>query len=88
MSIDDLCLPDSCVGCGQGYETEPELPGLVQCPVQFDQGDCWMMSDWWSTEVDLAQIAPYRRVALRLFLTDKGDSIFDTVVLVDDVRIE
>ena len=47
-----------------------------------------MMSDWWSTEVDLAQIAPYRRVALRLFLTDKGDSIFDTVVLVDDVRIE
>ena len=80
--IDNLCPPFECFGspeCGTAYV------GLLQADVVFDQGDVWMTGwreDW------VPVVLPDETVfEIRIELTDAGDSIYDTVLLVDQIRL-
>ena len=90
VTVDDMCPALSCIGCGSMYQQFPSFPEIEQSPVQFDQGDTYMMNDWVQTRVDLAAngFSAGGPITLRLFATDKGDSIFDSAILVDAVKIE
>ncbi|MBI5607348.1 MAG: hypothetical protein HY902_00545 [Deltaproteobacteria bacterium] len=91
--IDSLCDPD-CGGkapcewgspscqCGKDYK------GLSQSDVNFDQGGVWM-TPWQKTCQDVSPLAgSKKKVELQFFATDKGDSIFDTVILLDEVTVK
>lgn len=78
LAVDDLCAAGDCNGCGTEYV------GLTPSDVQFDQGDCHV-TEWQHVEFPIAAIPS--PVTLSFFCTDKGDSIYDTAVLVDHVRI-
>lgn len=89
--IDPLC-PYDCGGknpceagspsckCGQQWK------GLSQSDVTFDQGGVWMTL--WQTHCSDIKVFEGKRVTLKFFATDKGDSIYDTAVLVDDVVVK
>ncbi len=59
---------------------------LIDSPVDFDQGDAWYTG--WNADEEV-DISAYRgdSVVLKFFATDKGDSIFDTAILIDDIKI-
>jgi hypothetical protein len=91
--IDQLC-PYDCGGksacdpgspqckCGQQWKT------LSNADVIFDQGGVWM-TPWQKTCVDITPLAGSgKKATLKFFATDTGDSIYDTVVLVDQVTVE
>jgi len=89
--IDSLC-PYNCGGkapctpgspkckCGKSWKT------LTQSDVSFDKGGVYM-TPW---QKECKDISPFEgsRVNLRFFCTDKGDSIFDSAVLIDEVTIK
>ncbi len=89
--IDQLC-PYDCGGknpcqagspsckCGQQWK------GLSQADVSFDQGGVYMTL--WQTHCHDISAFSDKKVTLKFFTTDKGDSIYDTAVLVDDVTIK
>ena len=79
--IDALCPPDECYNCGSQYTT------LTQSDVEFDQGDVWNI-EWQKVEKNVAALAGGGPVTLRFFTGDVGDSIYDTVVLVDTVKFD
>jgi hypothetical protein len=91
--IDQLC-PYDCGGksacdpgsaackCGQQWKT------LTQADVSFDQGGVWM-TPWQKTCTDVSGLSGVdKKVNLKFFATDKGDSIFDTVILLDEVTVD
>ena len=80
-SVDDLCPPQECVGCGGQYD------GLIQADVAFDQGDAWM-THWRKAAGNVMALAGAGAVTLRFFATDKGDSIYDTAILIDTVKFK
>jgi hypothetical protein len=59
--------------------------GLVPSDVSFDQNGVWTTL-WQRSVKNVKPLAGAGKVTLRLFATDKGDSVFDTVILVDEVR--
>ena len=81
MAVDDLCPPEDCVNCGNQYE------GLTQCDFLLDQGDCWMTT-WRPAKVDVTQLAGMGAVTLRFYATDVGDSLYDSVILLDTVKLK
>jgi len=80
LAVDDLCAPEDCFGCGS------EFVGLVPSDVQFDQGDNHM-TDWQKAIFNVSGFTS-DQATLRIFCTDKGDSIYDTAVLVDSIIFE
>ncbi len=91
--IDQLC-PYDCGGktpcdpgsaackCGQQWKT------LTQADVSFDQGGVWM-TPWQKTCTDVSGLSGIdKKVNLKFFATDKGDSIYDTVILLDEVTVD
>ncbi|MBM4388129.1 MAG: hypothetical protein FJ088_10355, partial [Deltaproteobacteria bacterium] len=68
-------------GCGGKYV------GLTPSDVQFDQGDTHK-TEWQKSVTDVKNLAYLGPVTLSFFCTDKGDSIYDTVVLVDGMKFE
>ena len=80
VKIDDLCEPSSCPGCGSAYE------GLWAAPVSFDQGDVYETP--WITTVVPFNLNGGGVAKLELVATDAGDSIYDSVVLVDNIQID
>jgi len=80
-SVDDLCPPQECNGCGAQYD------GLIQSDVIFDQGDVWN-THWRKATGNVMALAGAGAVTLRFFATDKGDSIYDTVILIDTVKFK
>lgn len=60
-----------------------------QVPFSFDQGDAW--STGWSTEsADISAFAAAnggKSVTVRFSAGDVGDSIYDTAILIDDIKI-
>ncbi len=91
--IDQLC-PYDCGGkspcdpgsasckCGQQWKT------LTKADVGFDQGDVWM-TPWQKTCNDVSALSGIdKKVNLKFFATDKGDSIYDTVILLDEVTVD
>lgn len=96
VTVDDLCPagPPTGVGINQ-FNGCPQgvcraLHPIEISDVHFDQGGAWKMSDWVQARVDLAAtgFSTDGPVTLRLEATDKGDSIFDSVILVDGVAVE
>ncbi|MBR57759.1 MAG: hypothetical protein CMH54_06845 [Myxococcales bacterium] len=82
--VDSLCQPSLCPfteACGIHYV------GLDQACVAFDQGDVWT-TPWREAVVDVTPFAGQGPTTLRLFASDQGDSIYDTVILVDDIRFK
>jgi hypothetical protein len=59
--------------------------GLVPSDVSFDQNGVFTTL-WQRSIKNVKPLAGAGKVTLRLFATDKGDSVFDTVILVDEVR--
>jgi hypothetical protein len=89
--IDPLCPYD----CGGKSPCQPGSPSckcgsqwktLDPADIIFDQGGVYM-TPWQKECKDVTPFAG-KRVDLKFFATDKGDSIFDTAVLVDEVTIE
>ncbi|MBM4343432.1 MAG: hypothetical protein FJ100_08655 [Deltaproteobacteria bacterium] len=93
--IDSLCPYD----CGEKSPCEPGSPTckcgkdwktLSPSDVNFDQGGVHM-TPWQKTCVDVGALGlsgSGKKVDLTFFATDKGDSIFDTVILIDEVTIK
>lgn len=91
--IDSLCPYD----CNGGSPCEPGSPSckcgkdwktLSQADVNFDQGGVWM-TPWQKSCTDVSGLANKdKKVDLTFFATDKGDSIFDTVILLDQVTVK
>jgi hypothetical protein len=71
-TVDDLC-----------NDPDPNL--LSQADVGFDQNGVWM-TPWLHKTVDITALAG-TTATLVFAAGDVGDSIFDTVILVDDVRV-
>lgn len=65
--------------CGKYYT------GLTPSDVGFDQGGVFNIL-WKKTTKNIQALAGAGRVKLRLFASDTGDSIFDTVILVDSIE--
>jgi hypothetical protein len=59
---------------------------LIKAPISFDMGDVWYTG--WKLNKNV-NISAYKgkNVILKFFATDKGDSIFDTAILIDNIRI-
>gem|GEM_PF-348660 len=89
---------------GTGFCTEPEgggqcqgtypcecgryFVGLIPADVQFDVGGVFNVLWQKTTKVFPAQLAAGGKVTMRLYASDTGDSIYDTVILVDDIKFE
>ncbi len=92
VKIDQLC-PYDCGGktpceagslqckCGQQWKT------LTNADLGFDQGGVWM-TPWQKTCQDVSKLDPKKKVTLKFFASDTGDSIFDTVILLDEVTVK
>jgi len=86
-NIDKLCPADQCTAnpeCGTMYQS------LVESDVVFDQtgpNGVWN-TEWREEVIDVSAFAGQGPVTLRFFTSDKGDSIFDTAVLVDSIVFE
>jgi hypothetical protein len=62
-------------------------PGvLIKSPVEFDQGDTWYTGWQLNQTADISALKG-KRVILKFFATDLGDSIYDTAILIDNIRI-
>ena len=78
-TIDDLCPPEECSGCGSAYD------GLIQSDVIFDQGGVW--NTHWREEWLPVTLPDGEVFDIHLALEDAGDGIYDTVLLVDRLRL-
>jgi hypothetical protein len=85
FAIDDLCPPAECGTCGAKYV------GLVPADVTFD-GDGLVATDgvwttpWQTLTADLTSIVSVGQpLTISFFVGDVGDSIYDSVLLVDDI---
>lgn len=81
VTVDNLCPPQECVGCGSEYD------GLVQSCCSFDQGDVWE-TIWRKATCNVMPLAGKGASTLRFFATDLGDSIYDTVILIDAIKFK
>jgi hypothetical protein len=61
--------------------------GLETSDVQFDQGGVWRTA-WRENTVDVSRLAGRGPVTLRFGVRDSGDSLFDSAVLLDALRID
>jgi hypothetical protein len=61
--------------------------GLQPSDVNFDQGGAYKRI-WQTTTKNVKAFAGAGKVNLRLYSSDAGDSIYDTVILVDDVKFK
>jgi len=100
ITVDDLCFKDcnkvcQCYkdpvkGCPQNMGSK--FLGLTYSDVQYehqanDTDGVWM-TEWQEAQFDVSQWAGKGPVTLKFFCTDKGDSILDTVVLIDNIKIK
>ena len=67
--------------CGRYYV------GLEESEVDFDRGGAFKIQ-WQKTSVDVSRYAGKGPVTLRMSASDSGDSLFDTAVLIDAVKVE
>jgi hypothetical protein len=79
LTVDDLCPPDSCPGCGKKYI------GLEQADVKFDQGDVWM-TPWSTAYYELPDGFTGKPLTVTFSVSDVGDMIYVTAILIDAVQ--
>ena len=91
--VDDLChyedgTCDSCPDPGIGNcQCGSQYVGLIASDVSFDQGGVYNVQ-WQKSETDVTALAGGGPVQLKFFATDQGDSIYDTVILIDAITIK
>jgi hypothetical protein len=80
--INSLCAPEDCKksACGAMYT------GLEHADVAFDVGGVWSNA-WQKAELNVVGVAGRGPVKLRFSTADTGDSIYDTAVLIDAVKL-
>ena len=74
-----ICAGTYNCSCGKYYV------GLTPSDVSFDQGGVFNII-WQKATKNVKALAGAGKVTLRLYTSDTGDSIFDTVVLIDGIR--
>jgi len=92
VAVDDLCgyQDGSCGSCEPGSPSckcGKQYKGLTPADVSFDQGGVFNIQ-WQSSCADVSPLAGQGKVDLKFFTTDKGDSIYDTVILLDDCKVK
>ncbi len=84
IKVDDLCAADD--GKCQEGQCGAQYVGLEPSDIDFDRGDthmtAWQKATFALDGFDTERNTP---VTISFYCTDKGDSIFDTAVLVDSV---
>jgi hypothetical protein len=75
--------------CGGSYPCDcgKYFVGLTPSDVQFDQGGVFNVL-WQKTTKNIQPLAGAGKVTLRMFASDTGDSIFDTVILMDAIEFK
>jgi len=76
--VDDLCPPEECAWCGSFYQ------GLIQSDVIFDQGGVWN-TPWLESTALVTVPANDAVVTLHVELSDMGDSIYNSALLIDRI---
>ncbi len=80
-TVDGLCPPAECVGCGANYA------GLYSTEAVFDQGDVWK-TPWVETWSKLSLDGPSPvQFELAFALQEDSGWLYHTAVLVDEVRL-
>ncbi|MFH1532163.1 MAG: hypothetical protein ABIK09_15670 [Pseudomonadota bacterium] len=79
--VDALCPPGECYNCGS------QFVGLFESDVEFDVGGVWNTM-WQKSLNNVMALAGQGPVTLRFFSSDAGDSIYDTVILIDTVKFK
>jgi len=82
-TISDLCDPAGCETCC----LDGTCLGLQDAEMRFDQGGVRKTPSWQKVEADVSAFAGRGPVDLVLEAWDRGDSAFDTAVLVDSIEI-
>lgn len=77
----ERCEGDFNCTCGRYFT------GLETSDVVFDQGGVWRTA-WRENRVDLTRLAGRGPVTLRVGVSDSGDSLFDSAVLLDALVID
>ena len=82
-SVDTLC--QSCDGTDLESEACKNLP-LQAGGVSFDRGGVWT-TGWNSNQTVSLSEYKEKAVTIRFYIEDKGDTSYDTAVLIDNIRI-
>ncbi len=82
-SVNALC--GACDGQDLATPACQSLP-LLASPVSFDKGGVWYTGWKQNQTIDISAYKG-KSVSLKFFATDVGDSIYDTAILIDNVRI-
>ena len=87
VAIDEVCPATECGGCGAAAAQYGIT--LVPSDVSFDQGGVYH-GQWVKGSANVAGLAGYDKgpVTFTYFTSDTGDSIYDTVILVDKLVFE
>jgi hypothetical protein len=70
----------------QSSKVDDLCPIVVPDPIDFDQGDVWT-TGWKTQTVDVTAFAGTNGNLLKFAAKDVGDSIYDSAILVDNVRL-
>jgi len=79
--VNALCPPGECYGCGSQFS------GLFESDVEFDVGGVWNTT-WLKSTNNIMDLAGQGPVTMRFTSGDAGDSIYDSVVLIDNVQFK
>jgi len=79
LTIDDLCPPGECAGCGDKFI------GLEPADVEFDYPDVWM-TPWSTAFFELPEGFTKYPVTVTFEVSDVGDMVYVTEILIDAVQ--
>ena len=87
----ELCERGENLPCTTVFQTRVNVlcqnqSALTKSDISFDQGDVYY-TGWRHEEIDISAFSG-KSAELRFFATDVGDSVYDTAILFDDIRIE
>ena len=83
--IRDLCPPDACSACGTSFVGLE--PSQVFIPGPFDPDGAYQ-TPWFPAELFVQPSGPANATSIAFSVSDTSDGVFDTVLLVDNVRFE
>ena len=79
LTIKDLCAPSDCDDCGDQYV------GLEESDISLDQGGVYN-TPWAISTAGFSVVGAGSTVTLHIEFADAGDSIYDSVVLIDRIQ--
>jgi len=79
LTVDQLCPPTACAGCGSKYV------GLEEADVDFDYADVWT-TPWQTSYFELPSGMAGGPVTVTFEVSDVGDMVYVTAILIDAVQ--